>query len=62
MAFHGGRLVLLVTRGAPNVATRTQTRKFSPLAWYNKRLERAPIITKGITSGGIYVVPKALYM
>lgn len=27
-------------------------RNFSPLAWYNKQLERAPVLTKTITSGG----------
>ena len=27
-------------------------RQFSPLAWYNRQIERAPIITKCITSGG----------
>lgn len=27
-------------------------RNFSPMAWYNKKIEKSPIITKGITSGG----------
>ena len=27
-------------------------RHFSPLAWYNRQIERAPVITKSITSGG----------
>ena len=36
-------------RGAPQ---RLFTRRFSPLAWYNKQLEKAPVITKCITSGG----------
>ena len=32
---------------------RLQTsRHFSPLAWYNRQIERSPLITKSITSGG----------
>lgn len=27
-------------------------RHFSPLAWYNKQIDKSPIITKSITSGG----------
>ena len=39
--------------GAPS---RLQCRRlFSPLAWYNKQLSRAPLITKSITSGGISI-------
>ena len=35
-------------RGAPQ---RLFTRRFSPLAWYNKHLEKTPMLTKTITSG-----------
>ena len=27
-------------------------RSFSPMAWYNAQLEKSPVITKSITSGG----------
>lgn len=34
--------------------TRLQSRRsFGPLAWYNRQLQRSPIITKCITSGGL---------
>ncbi len=49
MAFLGGRAVLLSVRRCQPF--KTQSRHFSPFAWYNKQLERAPVITKSITSG-----------
>ncbi len=44
---NGGRLEYVSARSW-KVAGR---RNFSPMAWYNKKLEKAPIITKSITSG-----------
>ena len=37
---------------AVHVPRRRPRRRFSPLAWYNKQLEKSPAITKSITSGG----------
>lgn len=38
-------------RGGPQ---RLFTRRFSPLAWYNKHLEKTPMLTKTITSGILF--------
>ena len=50
----GSRVFGLFLRrgGGGPTPTRTQSRKFSPMAWYNSRLEKSPVITKSITSGG----------
>ena len=44
--------VVLQQGGRWPVAVRVPRRQFSPLAWYNKQLEKSPVITKSITSGG----------
>ena len=44
--------VLLQQGGRWPVAVHLSRRRFSPLAWYNKQLEKSPVITKSITSGG----------
>ena len=46
------RVQTLVSAGARRRPHRVLGRSFSPLAWYNRQLERSPIITKCITSGG----------
>lgn len=51
----GGRMLFLLR--APRCLLqpfRTQSRKFSPLSWYNNQLARAPVITKSITSGVLF--------
>ena len=32
-------------------------RSFSPMAWYNAKLQKAPVLTKSITSGGEVISP-----
>lgn len=49
--FTASRFLLSASRCRQNIGMVTR-RNFSPLAWYNKQLEKAPIITKSITSGG----------
>ena len=44
--------VVLQQGGRWPVAVGVSRRQFSPLAWYNKQLEKSPMITKSITSGG----------
>lgn len=39
---------------------RQPRRNFSPLAWYNKHLERSPVVTKSITSGGTISAARAI--
>ena len=51
------RVVLSAGAARPRVlgnrcCQRVFRRSFSPLAWYNKQLQRAPMLTKTITSGG----------
>lgn len=36
-------------------------RSFGPLAWYNRQLQRSPVITKCITSGGEELVNRPPY-
>ena len=47
----GGRVVAVFLRRGAQTPLRTQSRRFSPMAWYNSQLEKAPVITKSITSG-----------
>ena len=48
--------------GAQCYCLRVIRRSFSPLAWYNRKLERSPLITKTITSGGDLVCVCAVCM
>lgn len=43
-----GRCLLASCKSKGSLMTR---RSFSPMAWYNKQLKRAPLVTKSITSG-----------
>ncbi|XP_003384042.1 PREDICTED: protein SYM1-like [Amphimedon queenslandica] len=50
----GGRVVAVFLRRGAQTPLRTQSRRFSPMAWYNSQLEKAPVITKSITSGILF--------
>ncbi len=47
-----GRCLLASCKSKGSLMTR---RSFSPMAWYNKQLERAPLVTKSITSGSEHI-------
>lgn len=36
-------------------------RSFSPMAWYNAQLQKAPVLTKSITSGGELILYGNIY-
>ncbi|XP_064404738.1 uncharacterized protein LOC135349981 [Halichondria panicea] len=46
-----GRCLLASCKSKGSLMTR---RSFSPMAWYNKQLKRAPLVTKSITSGILF--------